>query len=138
MSRGVPPKPPEQRRRRNKPISGEWQPTVGSGWQHGPIPEPPDGLLTPSRDAWLTWFGAWFAVHWLPEHLPGLRTVVKLYDQVERGEFQRAAELRMAMDGYGITPHGAQLLHWAPPKADEQPKLDEAPKAERYGTLRAV
>jgi hypothetical protein len=42
-----------------------------------------------------------------------------LYDQVERGEFQRANELRLQMDTYGITPKGQQDRRWKPPKVDE-------------------
>jgi hypothetical protein len=91
--------------------------------------------------AWKTWFDAWFASHWTPDNLPGLRKVIQLYDLTERGEAQRFPELRMSQDGYGITPHGQQMLHWAPPKADETPKGTEAPiddSASPYGHLRAV
>jgi hypothetical protein len=38
-----------------------------------------------------------------------------VYDQVERGEFQRAGELRLQMDTYGITPKGQQDRRWARP-----------------------
>jgi hypothetical protein len=62
--------------------------------------------------------GAWFAVHWTPSDLPGLYLVIGLYDQVQRGEFQRATELRLHMDNYGITPKGQQDRRWkAPEKA---------------------
>jgi hypothetical protein len=36
---------------------------------------------------------------WLLSDLPGLRVLVRLYDAVERGEFQRAGELRLWLDG---------------------------------------
>jgi hypothetical protein len=119
------------------PIRGEWQPSTGSGWQHSPFPAPPDGLLTPSRAAWEVWFRAWFASHWTPDDLPGLRQVIRLYDQVERGEFQRATELRLSMDTYGITPKGQQDRRWAAPKSQSEP-LAAAPAAGKYGHLRAV
>lgn len=73
-----------------------------------------------STDAWRTWMAAWFAAHWTPDDLPGLRTLVRIYDQVERGEFQRANELRLQMDTYGITPKGQQDRRWARP-AEEKP-----------------
>lgn len=98
---------------------------------------PPDGLLQPSRAAWETWFRAWFAAHWTPDDLPGLRQVVRLYDQVERGEFQRATELRLSMDTYGITPKGQQDRRWAPPKAEPE-SLPQPVAAGKYGHLRAV
>jgi hypothetical protein len=75
-----------------------------------------------SQDAWQTWFAAWFAAHWTRDDLPGLRQVIRLYDQVERGEFQRASELRLQMDTYGITPKGQQDRRWVRPKGDETPK----------------
>jgi hypothetical protein len=61
---------------------------------------------------------AWFAAHWTPADLPALRQLVRLYDEVERNEFQRAGELRLQMDTYGITPKGQQDRRWAPPAAD--------------------
>lgn len=111
----------------------------GTGWQHGAIPDAPEGLRPESVKAWETWMAAWFASHWMPADLPGLRKVILLYDQTERGEFHRSAELRMGMDGYGITPKGRQMLHWLPPKADETPvETPDSPTSSRYAKLRAV
>lgn len=56
--------------------------------------------------------GAWFAAFWTPEDVPGLECVVLLYDSVRRGEYQRANELRLQMDNYGITPKGQQDRRW--------------------------
>lgn len=103
----------------DSPTRGEWKAAPSSGWQHGEIPEPPDGLKAETRDAWTAWMGAWFAAHWSPEDLPGLRQVIRIYDQVERGEFQRANELRLQMDTYGITPKGQQDRRWAKPEAKD-------------------
>ena len=50
----------------------------------------------------------------------GLVTIVLLYDQVMRGEYQRATELRLQMDNYGITPKGQQDRRWARP-VEEKP-----------------
>jgi hypothetical protein len=136
---GPAPKPADQRRRRNKPVRGEWQPTPGLGWQAGPIPPPPDGLMPASLVAWDTWMSSWIASHWTPTDLPGLRTLIRLYDQVERGEYVRATELRVGMDTYGITPKGQQDRRWSPPKAEEAPVTGTtAPTDGRYAHLRAV
>ncbi len=128
--------------RRNKsdvPIRGEWKAVPGIGWQHGPVPTPPPGLLKASREAWSVWMHAWFAAHWTPDDLPGLRTVVQLYDQVQRGEYVRVGELRLHMDGYGITPKGQQDRRWSPPKPEDKPAADAAQPAENpYAHLRAV
>lgn len=124
--------PKENRRNRNTPARGEWKPAPGVGWQFDPLPEPPDGLLEPTRVAWATWMRAWFAAYWTPDDLPGLRQIARLYDQVERGEFQRSAELRLLMDTYGITPKGQQDRRWAPPRAEEPkatPEVSPTPYA---------
>lgn len=131
--------PQETRRRRNKPVRGDWKPTTTSGWQHGAIPEPPDGLLAPSIAAWNTWMRAWFAVHWTPEDLPGLRQLVRTYDQLERNEFQRGPELRLLMDTYGITPKGQQDRRWVAPKPDAKPAAEAQEDADDpYRHLRVV
>ena len=118
MAANQPPK--ENRRRRNEPERGEIKHAADRGWQHGEIPAPPPKLLKASIEAWSTWMGSWFAYFWTPDDLPGLRQVIRLYDQVERGEFQRAGELRLQMDTYGITPKGQQDRRWRPPKVEAE------------------
>lgn len=131
---------PKENRRNpsDKPIRGEMKPAAGVGWQHGECPKPPDGLLKASRDAWSTWMGAWFAFFWTADDLPGLRQVIRLYDQVERGEFQRASELRLSMDTYGITPKGQQDRRWKKPEEPVVPGAVPSPSGGRYGHLRSV
>ena len=104
------------------------------GWQHGDLPPVPAGLLKASREAWRSWLTAWFAAHWQPEDLPGLRHVIRLYDRVQRGEYQRSAELRLWLDNYGITPKGQQDRRWKPPEPTPQPETRPAAEvaAERW------
>lgn len=127
-----------RRNRSDVPARGDWQATPGIGWQHGKaIPAAPDGLKPETATAWKTWFGSWFAAHWTPEDLPGLRLIALTYDQVVRGEYQRGPELRMLMDTYGITPKGQQDRRWAQPKPEDNPAaadIDDGP----YAHLRAV
>ena len=134
---GPPPKSPEKRLRRNQPARGEWRAAEGVGWQHGPIPTAPDGLMDASIEAWTTWMAAWFAAHWGPEDLPGLLIVIHLYDQVERGEFQRASELRLWMAGFGISPQGQQDRRWTPPQGPAKERKPVA-KSGRYDHLSLV
>lgn len=129
--RGRPPKPPEERRNRTAPIRGELVQADAEGWQHGETPAPPDGLMPATLEAWRVWFGAWFAAHWTPDDLPGLRRVILLYDQVERGEYQRSTELRQIMDNYGITPKGQQDRRWVRPKSADQPVNAQGPTSPR-------
>lgn len=93
-----------------------------------------------SVSAWVTWMGAWFAAFWSPADLPGLRQLVRLYDQVERGEFQRAGELRLQMDTYGVTPKGQQDRRWRAPQAEASQAGPAGTKSRsgRYGHLQSV
>jgi hypothetical protein len=86
-----------------------------------------------SADAWAAWFSSWFSAYWSVSDLPGLRQIIRLYDQVERGEFQRATELRLSMDTYGITPKGQQDRRWTPQAASTAGKRGSA-----YAHLKAV
>lgn len=124
----------------DKPIRGEWKPTEDVGWQHGEQPAPPDGLMPESVKAWQTWFAAWFASHWTHDDLPALRQLVRLYDQVERGEFQRAGELRLQMDTYGITPKGQQDRRWVRPTTEVPSSQPQSPRASagHYAHLKVV
>lgn len=136
--RGSPPKDADSRINRAEPERGEITPAAGVGWQHGAAPKAPTGLMPASREAWKVWMGAWFASFWSPDDLPGLRQVVRLYDQVERGEFQRAAELRLQMDTYGITPKGQQDRRWKAPQKDAPTQVATPSGGGRYSRLRAV
>lgn len=131
------PAPKRTRRRDITPGRGDWKPTPGIGWQHGPMPPEPDGLMEASRVAWVTWMSSWVAAHWTPTDLPGLRQLVRIYDQVERGEFQRATELRLGMDTYGLTPKGQQDRRWVAPEEETLEPAGDRP-ASRYGHLLVV
>ena len=123
--RGRAPKETEQRANQyDTPQRGEWSHADKVGWQHGKRPACPAGMEKATRDAWATWMGAWFAAFWTPADVPGLRQIIRLYNQVELGEFTRANELRLQMDTYGITPKGQQDRRWKPPK--EEPESDQA------------
>ncbi len=115
------PPPAKNRRRREVPNFGDWEPAPGIGWQHGDIPKAPSNLTKPSRDAWATWFHAWWASHWTPDNLPQIRKCISLFDAHERGESKAVTELRQWMDGLGITPYGQQKLRWLPPEESAEP-----------------
>lgn len=135
---GPAPKRASQRRNAHAPKRGEWSAAPGLGWQHGPLPPAPDGLMAASLHAWQIWMQSWVAAHWSPTDLPGLRQLIRLYDQVERGEFVRATELRLSMDTYGITPKGQQDRRWSVPEADADEAPTTVPAAGRYAHLKVV
>ncbi|HEY8868929.1 MAG TPA: hypothetical protein VIP78_13590 [Candidatus Dormibacteraeota bacterium] len=91
-----------------------------------------------SIEAWATWMGSWIASHWGSEALPALRVVIRLYDAVERGKFERSGELRLWMDGWGLTPNGQQGRRWLPPKPEELPNTAPMVAPDRYGHLHAI
>lgn len=105
---------PDDARVRRTPPERPWRHATGDGWQHGKVPPPPDDLTPAAAEAWRAWFASWWCSFWTPADLPGIRLTVRLYDQVERGEFQRSSELRLHMDTYGITEKGRQALRWRP------------------------
>jgi hypothetical protein len=129
---GPAPKLPGDRRGRRPLARGEWKTSALGGWPHGPIPAAPEGLLPTSVAAWQAWFTSWWAAHWGPWDVPGLRCVVHLYDAIDRGDFARAGEYRLWADTYGITPKGRGDRRWLPPVVE----APEATTADRYRHLR--
>lgn len=130
------PQPKADRVRRAEPVRGDAVVATAQGWTHGDIPPAPDGLMPASVEAWTVWFSSWFASFWTPSDLPGLRQMVRLYDQVERGEFQRASELRLTMDTYGVTPKGQQDRRWKQTATDPAQGSGKSPG--HYSHLRAI
>lgn len=113
-----------------------WNPSPGSGWQHGDpedgrrkIPSPPVGLMPESEEAWRMWFTSWWASNWSLEDLPQLQLIIRQFDKVVRGELA-LKELTPALDGFGITPKGRQDRRWLPPEAPK-PAKPEADKVEQ-------
>ena len=132
------PAPKASRRRRTEPLRGDWVAPGDTHWQYGEVPEPPEGLMPAALEAWNIWFGAWFAAFWKREDIPGIRQIIRLYDQVERGEFQRASELRLSMDTYGITPKGQQDRRWRLPDSKPEPSVRKSVARERFGHLSVI
>jgi hypothetical protein len=129
-------KPADQRRTRHKPLRGEGLSLPGIGWQHGPVPEPPEGLMPASLELWKAWFTSWVAAHWSPIDLGGLRQLIRVHDQLERGDYVRATEFRLGMDTFGISPKGQQDRHWLQPKEGEEALVPKA--TGRYAHLKVV
>jgi hypothetical protein len=88
-----------------------------------------------SVSAWGAWTASWFASHWGPEDVPALRQVIRLYDQVERGQFRFLGELRLQMDTYGITPKGQQDRRWTRPSGGAASEPEGVVVAGRWAGL---
>jgi hypothetical protein len=133
--RGPAPKANRQRPRDEKRRArGAPKVTKGVGWQYGARPKPPAGLMPASKTTWSTWFSSWYAANWTPSDLPQLRVAIRIFDQVERGEFTRTQELRLWCDTLGITPKGQQDRRWKPPEVE----AGAEPIPDYYGGLKAV
>lgn len=154
------PPPNRTRRRANVPVSGEWRPAPGHGWQHGDVPtaqiEGSRALSPAALEVWDTWMASWAASNWTRSDVPGLRLAIALLDRTLRyiedemtwkqnddGTWTAARkqnpwpDLFRALDSYGITPKGQQDRRWVAP---EEPV--EAPHTRRaatpYARLRAA
>lgn len=133
---GKGPPPAVNRRRHNAPARGDWVTVPGIGWQHGEPPKPPPRLLAASRAAWQVWFRSWYSAHWSLADLAGLRVVIRIYDQVERGNFGLHKELRQWSDTFGITPKGQMDRRWHRPGPAETPSSPSQPPPSTYQRLR--
>jgi hypothetical protein len=85
---------------------------------------------------------SWFAAHWTADNVPDVETAILLFDQVRRGEHQRATELRLWEDNCGISLKGQQDRRWIRPEPEAKPSSPPRAKrraaADPYGHLRVV
>ena len=131
------PPPKEQRRRRNVPAAGEWQPAPGYGWQHGKTPPAPPGLSARARRRWSDWFQSWAASFWKPEDLAAIEAAIMLYDKLMREPSSATATaLGQYLDRFGLSPKGRQDRRWKPPET--QPEQEKAPAESSYRRLRVI
>lgn len=135
---GRPLKPPDQRRTRHKPQLGEVRNAPASSWRFGPTPAPPEGMCKATDDAWARWFSGWWASFWTEGDLPGLRIIALLHNAVANGDTRMASELRLEMDGYGLTPRGRLSLRWAPPKSADPETPAQSTDIGAYSHLRSL
>lgn len=141
---GPAPKPGAERRRRNEPARGEWvdlshifKPAIATkpparGRGHGPWH--PRTLA-----AWKAWRADPVGQVWTPADLGAVVDLAYLHHEWVRGEVRLAAEIRLRMDGLGLTAKGKRdlRLRVQPPAevADLAEKREERAKRPR---LRAV
>ena len=124
------PAPKPERRRANAPTRGEWQAAPGTGWQHGAIPRPPNGLGRVAKAAWQEWFGAWVASFWRPEDVHAIRTMALLYDSMlDKPSATTAGQLGQYFDRFGLTPKGLQDRRWHPPENVTQTEAPVRPSS---------
>lgn len=126
---GPAPKDPAQRRRRNEPARGEWidlpelekpvLPTLPRRGARG-------GWSARTRTAWAQWRRDPATAMFGPSEIAAAIDLAYLHHDWSRGESKLAAEIRIRMDGLGLTPKGKRDLRWRVPPPALVLKLDEA------------
>jgi len=140
--RGPAPKPKEQRRNRGAPARGEW---VDLPAVDDPIlpelPKRPRGTgrwHARTAAAWAAWRRDPATTQYGPAEVAAALELAWLHtDSIVDGE-PKASEIRLRMDGLGLTAKGKRDLRWRAPTehAAEDVKPDRAPREVNH--LRAV
>lgn len=121
---GPAPKDASQRRRRNEPARGEWVDLEPLSAPVLPeLPECEDGWSPMTVMTWAAWRRDPVTAQWSPSDVAYALDTIRLYEQMTASS---ANEVRIRMDGLGLTPKGKRDLRWRiPPAADVVP-LDSA------------
>ncbi len=131
---GPPPKPPGQRRRRNKgPKSQTLRVNAANAANVSTkVPVLPDSelLLEETRAWWVTVWSSPMAAVYLEADVPVLARLAGLVDRVHRGESgaRLLTEIRSLEDRFGLSPLARRRLQWeveratgsAPPAGEEE------------------
>lgn len=108
---GTGPAPAETRRRRNEPARGEW---VDLPPLEAPVlpelPELAEGEWSErSRSTWAAWRSDPVTAQWSPADVAYALDAITLYEAMTPSN---ANEIRLRMDGLGLTPKGKRDLRW--------------------------
>jgi hypothetical protein len=131
---GPPPKPPGQRRRRNKQPKAERLP-VKAGRKAPPLPEA-ERMLPPTRAWWATVWSAPMAAVYLDADVPALARLATLIDRMNQGESSSRllSEIRSLEDRFGLSPLARRRLQWEV----EQAAAVSSPAGDEERWLRVV
>jgi hypothetical protein len=135
MSPGPTPKDRSARRRRNAPAGGEWVDLY-------PLAEPvleelddADEWSARARGTWEAWRQDPATTQWSPAHIAYAAATLVLIELDEREPTTSlAAEIRLRLDGLGLTPKGRRNLRWRIGPAE----VVEHPASPRRRRLRAI
>jgi hypothetical protein len=113
MTPGPPPKPPHQRRRYNVPAGGEWI-ELPATVEEPVLPPLPRGRWSPrTRKTWEAWRQDPATTQYAPADVDYAVQTIQL---VELAQAQPTAalfaEVRIRMDGLGLTAKGKRKLRW--------------------------
>lgn len=127
MAPGPAPKDPSKRRNRSAPLRGEW---VDLPELAKPIlPELPEGEWSErTKNAWQMWREDPATGQLTKAGIAAAIDAIYLYEEFVQGETKLAAELRLRMDGLGLTPKGKRDLRW---RTKQDAKVEELNQAKR-------
>ena len=125
---GMGPAPAENRRRRNEPARGDWVdlPPIDKPY----LPELPDreeGWNETTRTTWELWRQDPATSQYTPGEIAYALDTIRLYDDMTA---KGASEVRLRMDGLGLTPKGKKDLRYRV-SADDQPAAPEVKRRNR-------
>ena len=112
--RGPAPKPPSRRRNRVKPARGEWKTVSRSNLPF--LPELPareadeGGWSKRTTSTWEAWSLDPAAQTFGPSEIAAALDLAYLFETYVRGETKLAPEIRLRLDGLGLTPKGKRDL----------------------------
>lgn len=109
------PAPAETRRRRNEPARGEWvdleplkAPVLPDLDELG-APGPDGGWRDATRRTWEAWRSDPVTAQWSPSDVAHAMDTIALHNAMSSSS---ANEVRLRMDGLGLTPKGKRDLRW--------------------------
>lgn len=140
---GPPPKPASQRARRNKDATPTTVLRFERADQPALPPAMPDGEPWPARTVewWAQWAGDPRAEHFDRAAWESLLDTAVIHGAYWAGDLKQAAELRLRVASYGVTPADRARLRMVFAEADDADggKGAAGPVSrERYGDLRVV
>lgn len=128
--RGPAPKEASQRRRRNEPNRGEWidLPATVEKPVLPTLPRRPKGMgpwSARTRSAWNQWRKDPATTQFGEADIASALDLAHLHNAWSRGEMRLAPEIRLRMDGLGLTPKGKRDLRWRVPPPGELVRLED-------------
>lgn len=141
--RGPAPKLPEERRDGHQKRRGEWieLPAVNPAKPPAMPTAPKGGWSVGTRSAWKAWWADPVSLCWTPADVENVRALAYLHHEVERGKSSAAPEVRLRLDGLGLTQKGKRDFRWrivTDEVAGAREKSKPAPHYERLRVVNAV
>lgn len=130
---GFAPKDPSQRAGTAVPKRGEWESIPRENLEPAPeLPARESGWSERTRLAWRAWWRDPASTQWTPADRDNVLYLAELFDL---GSVTIANELRLRMDGLGLTQKGKRDLRW---RIEETPTEVAPARKKRASSLHLV